>query len=93
MTFSKFLINIDDFIESKDDNKSGKIIKLNLPSEQNFYDRQYIMFDNMQQDRIIYRLEQFILFNKFINEQIKKGVNLLNIFSPTNLDIMEVLAR
>ena len=67
MTFSKFLINIDDFIESKDDNKSGKIIKLNLPSEQNFYDRQYIMFDNMQQDRIIYRLEQFILFNKFIN--------------------------
>lgn len=93
MTFSKFLINIDDFIESKDDNKSGKIIKLNLPSEQNFYDRQYIMFDNMQQDRIIYRLEQFILFNKFINEQIKKGVNLLNIFSPPNLDIMEVLAR
>ena len=59
-----------------------KIVKLNLPSEKNFYDRQYIMFDNLQEDRIIERLQNFILFNKTINDGIKNGVNLMQIISP-----------
>ena len=58
MTFSKFPINID---------------TLYLPSEENFYDRQYVMFDNLEQDRIIRRLHNFILINKEINDSIKKG--------------------
>ena len=55
---------------SKDKDKKG-IVTLNLPPEINFYDRQYIMFDNLHQDRIIRRLHNFILFNKKFNDDIE----------------------
>jgi hypothetical protein len=56
--------------------KKSNILKLKLPSESNFYDRHYIMFDNLQQDRIIRRLQNFILLNKKINDDVKKGISL-----------------
>jgi hypothetical protein len=72
MTFSKFPTNIDNFISSRDKEKVG-ISTLDLPSEENFYDRQYVMFDNLEQDRIIRRLHNFILFNKDVNDSINSG--------------------
>ena len=59
--------------------KKSNIVKLKLPSESNFYDRHYIMFDNLQQDRIIRRLQNFILLNKRINDNVKKGESLRKI--------------
>jgi hypothetical protein len=75
MTFSKFPTNIDNFISSRDKEKVG-ISTLDLPSEENFYDRQYVMFDNLEQDRIIRRLHNFILFNKDVNDSINSGKGL-----------------
>jgi hypothetical protein len=74
MTFSEFPINMEKFINTRDSSKykdKTGIVTLNLPPEINFYDRQYIMFDNLHQDRIIRRLHNFILFNKKFNDDIE----------------------
>jgi len=88
MTFSEFPINMEKFINTKDSSKDKDkkgIVTLNLPPEINFYDRQYIMFDNLHQDRIIRRLHNFILFNKKFNDDIEDKKTKIKKMIPNDI--------